>query len=294
MKFNEINFISASIESKSKLSYKYITVVAIILCIIAISSYLIIVMSIKAKDEQDFIQEETILKQDISKNITEPRIPIISDKAKNEIKHIYNSDTKRVFLTFDDGPSNNVTPIILDILKENNIHATFFVLGSRAELYPELIKRQYEEGHYIANHGYSHDYKSIYANASKVLEEYKKTEECIKNALNNKEYNSYLFRFPGGSSGGKYSKIKSQAIDILKENNIEYIDWNCLTKDAEGSFEKEQLLQNLYETLQGKNSIVVLMHDTGTKTSTAEALPDVIKYFQDNGYIFENFYNIMK
>jgi len=65
-------------------------------------------------------------------------------------------------LTFDDGPTTSVTPKILDILKEENVKATFFVIGKSAEEHPEIVKRAYDEGHYIANHGYSHNYKSIY------------------------------------------------------------------------------------------------------------------------------------
>ena len=77
------------------------------------------------------------------------------------VKGIYSSDEKNVYLTFDDGPSPNVTPQILKILGDYNVPATFFVLGSRAELYPELIRQEFEAGHYIANHGYTHVYSPI-------------------------------------------------------------------------------------------------------------------------------------
>ena len=156
------------------------------------------------------------------------------------------------------------------------------------------MKREYDEGHYIANHGYSHKYQDIYAAVTNVLDEYNKTEECIRNALGTTEYSSHLFRFPGGLPGGKYANIKKEAATVLEENQIAHVDWNALTKDAEGSFNKEQLLNNLYSTAQGKNSVVLLMHDAGNKASTAEALPDVIAYFRDGGYEFKNFYDIMK
>ena len=110
---------------------------------------------------------------------------------------IYRSETKRAFLTFDDGPST-VTPTILDTLKQQEIKATFFVLGSNVNAYPETVKRIYEEGHYIANHGYSHVYSSIYSTPQAVLDEYNKCNDAVKNVIGVPEYNSHLFRFPGG------------------------------------------------------------------------------------------------
>ena len=100
------------------------------------------------------------------------KLPKLTDEGKNNIANIYHSDTKRVFLTFDDGPSQSVTIPILDTLKNENVKATFFVLGSRVELYPEIVKREYDEGHFIASHGYSHVYSQIYASPQSVLDEY--------------------------------------------------------------------------------------------------------------------------
>lgn len=233
------------------------------------------------------------------KNIEEKKeinekLPKLTDIGKEKMKNIYYSTEKIAYLTFDDGPSKNVTPLILDLLKEQNVKATFFVLGSRAELYPDLVKREYEEGHFIANHGYSHDYNKIYANPQSVLDEYWKTEKCIKNALKNQEYNSYLFRFPGGSSGGKYADIKKQAIEKLNENNILNINWNALTNDAVGTPTRESIINDLKETVGEKNSVVILMHDASTKILTYECLTEVISYLRENGYCFRTFYDIIQ
>lgn len=211
----------------------------------------------------------------------------------NKVENIYNGeDGKRVFLTFDDGPSTEVTPKILDILKKYNIKATFFVLGNRVKANPDLVKREYEEGHYIANHGYSHKYSKIYESANSVLEEYNKTEVEIRKVLGNEGYSSYLFRFPGGSKGGPYEKIKKEARKKLKENGIAYIDWSALTYDAEGANTKEEILKNLKETIKGWDNVVVLMHDAADKKITYETLEDVIKYLQDEGYAFKNMYDL--
>ncbi|MCI8486600.1 MAG: polysaccharide deacetylase family protein, partial [Clostridia bacterium] len=121
----------------------------------------------------------------------------LTQEQIDKINNIYStSEEKRVFLTFDDGPSKTVTPLILDLLKQEDIKATFFVLGNRVEQNPEILKRIFEEGHYIANHGYSHKYSNIYTSIQSVLDEYNKTEQCIKTALKNEEYNSRVFRFP--------------------------------------------------------------------------------------------------
>lgn len=222
------------------------------------------------------------------------KIPKLTEEGKQNIKNIYKSDTKRVFLTFDDGPSTN-TNGILDILNQNGIKGTFFVLGSQVQAYPELTKRIYEEGHYIANHGYSHKYSSIYQSPQEVLNEYNKCNQIVAHAINVPEYNSHLFRFPGGSVGGKYAQVKTEAIQLLEQNNITHIDWNSLTGDSEKSNPTEEyLLNNLQKTTQNKNSIVLLMHDAQMKKITVDILPKIIEYFKQQGFEFKNFYDIIK
>lgn len=235
------------------------------------------------------VEQENAPEQETKKVIIE------KEKWVSDVENIYKVEEKRVFLTFDDGPSKKVTLPILDLLQQENIKATFFVLGSRVELNPDIVKREYEEGHYIANHGYSHTYSKIYSSVDTVFEEYYKTEEVIKNAIGDSEYTSLLFRFPGGSTGGKYKGIKEEAKCRLKENSIAYVDWNALTGDAEGGKKSvEQLVSRFYETIGNKNSIVILMHDAGDKKTTYEALPQIIQTLRDNGYEFKNFYDLIK
>lgn len=247
--------------------------------------------TISAENTEEAEQSENVNNEDSDENIVQ-----VSEEQKefiSTIENIYNGeDGKRVFLTFDDGPSTEVTPKILDILKKYDIKATFFVLGSRVKANPDIVKREYEEGHYVANHGYSHKYSKIYENADSVLEEYNKTEEEIRKALGNEGYSSYLFRFPGGSKGGPYEEIKKEARKELKENGIAYIDWSALTYDAEGADTKEEILKNLKETIKGWDNVVVLMHDAADKKITYETLEAVIEYLQDEGYAFKNMYDL--
>ena len=235
-------------------------------------------------DEEQSGQEEN--KQEVSGSK-------LTDKQIEAIDKIYNSKEKVAYLTFDDGPSSTVTPKILDTLKKENIKATFFVLGTMAKSNASLLKRERAEGHYIANHGYSHVYSKVYANENKPLEEYEKTNKIIAEALGDSTYQANVFRFPGGSVGGTYDKIKTKAKKVLKEKGIAYLDWNCLTNDAAGSDTKEEIMQSLKSTCKGKNSIVVLMHDAPNKKLTAQTLPDVIAYLRSQGYSFKNLYDVI-
>jgi len=216
-------------------------------------------------------------------------------KKMQGTKSIYAAqEEKRVFLTFDDGPSKSITPQILDLLGQENIKATFFVLGKNVHRYPEITKRAYEEGHFIANHGYTHSYSTIYASIDAILDEYNRTEDEIRNALENAKYSSHLFRYPGGSTGGKYKQIKKEAKSVLEENEIFYLDWNALTKDAEGAKTSEAQLENLEGTVGEKSSVVLLMHDAADKQVTYETLPAIIAFFRERGYQFKNIYDVME
>lgn len=246
--------------------------------------------------EQAKANEEAILEQ---KRIEEEekikeKLPVLTEQGKANLANIYKADTKKVYLTFDDGPSKTVTIPILDTLKQENIKATFFLLGSRVELYPDIVKREYEEGHYIASHGYSHVYSQIYASPQSVVDEYNKSVTAIRNAIGQPEYNPHLFRFPGGYPGGKYFAIKQEAGQILEQNGVLHVDWNALTSDAAGAKTTEEFLSELARTVGTKQNVVVLMHDAGNKKATAEALPQIIAFFRDRGYEFDNFYSIIK
>lgn len=283
---------------------KKIFLILIVLIIIALSVYSAIKLVEYQNQKQIEIEQAKIQEE---KRLEQERIAEAERKEKEKLKNanpfteeqmqaienIYNIEEKSVFLTFDDGPTMAVTPYILDLLKQENIKATFFVLGNRAKTNPDLIKREFEEGHYIANHGYTHKYSQIYQNKQTVLDEYNYTEACIQEALSNPNYHSKVFRFPGGSQGGYYKNIKNEAKGFLRQNGIVSLDWNALSKDAEGAKTKEELLQNVIDTVGNKQSVVILMHDSADKILTYETLPDVIKYLRDNGYQFKTLYDIL-
>lgn len=245
--------------------------------------------SLKYQDEKE--QQK---KKEEEEKAKQAKIPKLTEEGKNNVDNIYKSDTKRAFLTFDDGPSE-VTNQILDTLKQEKVKATFFVLGSNVKALPNVVKRIYDEGHYIANHGYSHVYSKIYVSPQTVLDEFNQCNDAVKEAIQVPEYNSHLFRFPGGLAGGKHATIKNEANELLKQNEVMHVDWNSLTGDAEtNNLSIEFELQRLRETSEGKNSLVILMHDAQAKKTTADALPNIIAYLKEQGYKFESFYNIIK
>ena len=239
-------------------------------------------------------QEAIIKEQEELERKRQEKLPKLTETGIENMNHIYSSDTKRAFLTFDDGPSSN-TPQILDILNEKGIKATFFVLGSNVEKNPDMVKRMYDEGHFIANHGYSHVYEAIYQSPQAVLDEYNKCNQVVRDAIGEQEYNSHLFRFPGGLVGGKYADIKNQANELLLQNNIVHVDWNALNGDSETTSPTIAYeIQRIQETVGEKQSVVILMHDAQAKKVTVEALPGIIDYLQGQGYEFKNFYEIIK
>lgn len=291
------------IKTEDKINKEVVLKIALVVLIITMLILLMFVANYSiniirnSKIAKQYEEQIAVLeKQELEKQEAErqAKIPKLTEQGKENIENIYHSDTKRAFLTFDDGPSS-VTNTILDVLKQENVKATFFVLGSRVEAKPDVVKRIYDEGHYIANHGYSHVYENIYASPQAVLDEYNRCNEAVKNAIGVPEYNSHLFRFPGGLVGGKYADIKSQANELLKQNNIVHVDWNALNGDAEtNNLSIDFELARLQETTQNKNSVVILMHDAPIKKVTAEALPQIISYLREQGYEFDNFYNIIK
>ena len=219
-------------------------------------------------------------------------IPEYNENAQQQIKDLYYSTEKVAYLTFDDGPSANITPQILDTLKAEGVPATFFVVGQRVRLYPHLVKRAYDEGHYIANHSNTHTYSKIYQSLDTVFGEYVECEEAVREALGIPDYRMYLFRFPGGSAGGRYADLKAEAKTFLNSYGVSHTNWNCMTGDAEGKNTVEAQMEELKATMVGDDTIIVLMHDASDKQVTADTLPEAIHYLKEQGYTFKNFYEI--
>lgn len=302
-KFNVYKFNTKNTIDIKKVLIFLTTIIFFVLVILTIRNITVIISEYKSfkqyeaqlnalKHQEEEKQRKIAEEQE---KIKKERNPILTDEGRKNIENIYKpSDKKIAYLTFDDGPSS-VTESILNTLRDEKIKATFFVLGSNVDYRKDIVKRMYDEGHYVANHGYSHVYSQIYSSPQAVLDEYNQCNEIVRNAIENPEYNSHLFRFPGGLVGGKYAELKYEAKELLNQNNIVNIDWNALNGDAEtNDLSPEFELQRLSETVGEKESIVILMHDAPLKKVTAETLPQIIAALREKGYEFENFYRIIK
>lgn len=191
-------------------------------------------------------------------------------------------DGKLAFLTFDDGPSKNVTPRVLDILDEYQIKATFFVLGSMCDKNDSVLKDIYSRKHSIGNHSYSHVYKIVYKDEASFINEVKMTDSALKRILGD-DFSTRLFRFPGGS----FEAYKKKFINPLNKAGYISVDWNAVTGDSEVSKPTpDMLMKRLKATVKNKNNVIILMHDIDSKQVTADILPDVIEYLKSEGYEF--------
>ena len=218
---------------------------------------------------------------------------ILSASFKDKFASICKSDEKVVYLTFDDGPTLRATPRVLDILKEENVKASFFVIGKYVDKHPELVKRAYDDGHYIANHGYDHSNKKLYESNTSFINEVKKTDIEIGKAIGIDNYCSHIFRFPNGYMSPNNKSQKKVSAKLLQEMDYVYVDWNCLNNDSVKKYSNYQLLNNLKKSAKNKGTLVVLMHDTSDVNDTPSILKDSIDYLKSEGYVFKNFYDLL-
>lgn len=189
---------------------------------------------------------------------------------------------KRIYLTFDDGPSSN-TDAILDILKQYDVKATFFVVGKTDEQSVALYQRIVEEGHTLGMHSYSHKYDEVYASKESFIQDLTKLQEHLYDVTG--VWPRY-YRFPGGSSN-TVSRVKMQElIAYLYENDITYYDWNVASGDAvPGQLPKDTIVNNCLGGIQAQADSVVLLHDVGEKDTTVAALPEIISKARMQGNV---------
>ncbi len=165
--------------------------------------------------------------------------------------------------------------------------------GKHVKEHSELVKRAYEEGHYIANHGYHHDNKKLYQSSESFLSEVKNTDIEIGKAIGIENYCSHVFRFPNGYMSSHYKSKKREAAKLLLDMNYTYVDWNCLNNDSVKKYSNSELLKNLKKSSKNKGTLVILMHDTSDVNDTPSILKDSIHYLKEQGYEFKNFYDLL-
>ena len=199
--------------------------------------------------------------------------PPVRDIEVQEEKTSDQDQVRRVYLTFDDGPSP-MTGQILDILSEYGVKATFFVVGRADKRYADDYRRIVEEGHTLAMHSYSHRYADIYRSTESFQEDLHKLQNFLYDTTG--EW-CKLYRFPGGSSNNASAVDMDELMDYLDRENITWFDWNVDAGDASGSISAYEITDRVIEGVKKHDNAVVLMHDAAEKGSTVEALPTVIE-----------------
>lgn len=187
------------------------------------------------------------------------------------IRHEYSKD-KVIALTFDDGPAPKYTEQILEILKKNNIKATFFCLGEMVHNFPEIAKQEVADGEVIGNHTWHHWYKKM--NASTAADEIESTATQIYKTMGVK---TFLFRPPGGI-------LNNGVADYAKKNNYAVLMWSDDSQDYRRP-SVSKLVSNVLK--EAKPGGIVLMHDGGgDRSNTVKALPKIIDALRNQGYQF--------
>ena len=187
-----------------------------------------------------------------------------------------------VYLTFDDGPNAGTTNVILDILKEEGVPATFFVTCNGPD---NLIKRMYNEGHTVALHTATHNYATVYASDSAYFNDLNQVSNRVERITGQK---SMIIRFPGGSSNTisrHYSQgIMTRLTGEVRRRGYHYFDWNVDSNDAAGA-SSNGVYSNVVNNISLNRENVVLMHDI--KTTTRDAIRNIIRYGKNNGFTFK-------
>lgn len=171
---------------------------------------------------------------------------------------------KTMYLTFDDGPSEENTERVLDILKERGIKATFFLVGENVRKHPDIARRIVEEGHTIGIHCDSHDYGKVYKSVDSYIEDFEAAHQTVYEVTG---VDVKLFRFPGGSVNSYNRKVNDAIIKEMTERGYIYYDWNASLEDAVGDAEPEELIANGVDTTLGRKKIIMLAHDVVYSTS---------------------------
>lgn len=204
--------------------------------------------------------------------------------SKNAESEKGESDTQKVaYLTFDDGPSK-LTEEYLKILKEEQVRATFFLIGQQVEGdLVDVVKQEIKEGHEVGIHTYCHRAEEIYASGESYCMDLQKTKTCLEKKLN---ISPKLFRFPWGSANAYVKSYKESVIEQMKEEGIDYADWNVSGEDSVGCPSTDTILANVRKDYTKYNDPVILLHDSATCKATLNSLRPIIRELKDNGYTF--------
>ena len=203
-------------------------------------------------------------------------------KVKRTVYVVEPQKNGTIYLTFDDGPKQGTTDVILDILKEEGVKATFFVTNGGPD---SLIKREADEGHTVALHTASHNYQTVYSSVEGYFNDLQIVHDRV---LRITGQDARIIRFPGGSSNTISRRYQPGIMTTLTKEVIlrgyRYYDWNISSGDAGETTSSEGVYQNVVRSLSKSRTNMILFHDT--KSYTANAIQSIIRYGKNNGYTF--------
>ena len=197
---------------------------------------------------------------------------------------------RTVYLSFDDGPSNQ-TEKILDILDTYGVKATFFVVGKQDATSKAMLQEIVKRGHSLGIHSYSHQYQKIYASIEAYMEDFYQLYSYIIEATG---VTPTIFRFPGGSINGYNASIYQPIIAEMLRRGFIYYDWNVDAKDSSPKATTQSIINNVLGQCKNQDQPFILMHDFNNTTKTIDALPTIIEYLQEQGYIFKALNNTVQ
>ena len=272
------------------LKYRYILMILLGIIIILLIIFFGVVVKInRDKTEKNRISEQLAEQE---RQAEEQRILIEQEQKKKEEEERAKEKQEEekakgiIYLTFDDGPSSDITPQVLDILEQKNIEATFFVVHYN-EKNAELVKKEVEKGHTVGLHGYSHSYAEVYSSPESCMANFKKMQDQVYETTGEK---SNIIRFLGGSSNTvskKYCEgIMTELTKRVLEEGYRYFDWNVDSEDSGQAKTKEDVYNYVTTGLKENRKNVVLMHDFSRNQKTVDALSSIIDYGLENGYVF--------
>lgn len=208
---------------------------------------------------------------------------VLISTAQGTVLTYAQTQEKNIYLTFDDGPTKEVTLAILDVLKEQDVKATFFVVGKEIDQREHVLKRIYEEGHTIGLHSYSHNLRKVYASTEGFIQEMEQTKDKINEVLGT-AIDFKIIRFPGGSAG----RLDEEMLDKLHQQGYKIYDWTISLEDGVNPhLSPTQLLQNAKKSRYTTQEPIILAHCNANNKTTPQALGGIIAYYKDKGYRFK-------
>lgn len=284
---------SKNVSPNHKYNWIITVVLALFVCFLCVAEVLLLSEEPSAKDQTETVTVSAETAPDATPSPTpfptkEPEKVIAPALPEDPYPELYGDNPNQefcppeeftVYLTFDDGPSNS-TPALLEVLKEEGVPATFFIVSDK---HPDILKQIHQDGHAIGVHTSSHDYHYVYWKKSAFLADFSR---CYYNIWGATGYRPRIFRFPGGSVNSYNKHLVEDLVDEMARRGFVYYDWNVTSEDASTAKTYEDQLQQLITQSEKKTRVIALLHDTNKNPWIADVVRDYIRHMKERGFTF--------